>query len=253
MKISMISDVHIKYRNDYAFNLLINFLKHEKVVNSDKVFLMGDIFDLICGPHEEYLYDFREVFDQIKHLMNKNVEVHYFEGNHDLHLEKLFDLFIEQNNLNKDKFVLHTDKLEMDLNGKKYYISHGDEIEIGNYTYKIYKKIIRSMPLEFVANYVMPYSVLDSLGKKASVYSRERNRPSPHDLILNKDSYRIAAINVASRGYDVIICGHNHIKDFFQGEIAGNKFVYVNNGYAQESKTFIHLRDDDTFEFVNLP
>ncbi len=248
----MISDVHIKQRNDYPFNLLINFLKHEKTVNSDKVFLLGDIFDLVCGPHDEYLYEFREVFDQLKHLINKNIEIHYFEGNHDLHLAKLFDKFIAQNGLNKDKLVLHTAHLDMNLNGKKYYISHGDEIEIGNYTYKIYKKIIRSTPLEFVANYVMPYSVLDSLGKKASIYSRERNRVSSQDLILNRDSYRIAAISVASKGYDYIICGHNHIKDFFQSEIGGNKFTYINNGYAQESKTFLYLRDDGTFEFVNL-
>ena len=54
MKIVAISDVHVKTPHDDADHVLCNFLTNPTVTTSDYVLLLGDIFDLMCGPHKEY-------------------------------------------------------------------------------------------------------------------------------------------------------------------------------------------------------
>ena len=90
MKIVAISDVHVKTPHDDADRVLCNFLTNPTVTTSDYVLLLGDIFDLMCGPHKEYLEKFGHIFDLIDNLIKKGKKVLFFEGNHDVHLAKLF-------------------------------------------------------------------------------------------------------------------------------------------------------------------
>src|SRR5690606_2671583 len=90
MKISAISDVHVKDTNDKAHALLVDFFAHPLVQDSDYILLLGDIFDLMCGPHEEYLRKYQEIFSKMDELQKKGKKIFFFEGNHDVHLEKLF-------------------------------------------------------------------------------------------------------------------------------------------------------------------
>src|SRR6476620_1061721 len=93
----------------------------------------------------------------------------FFEGNHDVHLEKLFKKMWK----NDEVLITQEPKIEM-IEGKKYYFSHGDEHEIDNHAYHRYMRFIRSKPLKFVADYIMPYALLNFLGERASKISRKK-------------------------------------------------------------------------------
>lgn len=54
MKYAVISDVHVKHPGDNAEKLLLTFLRNDEVRSSDAIFLIGDIFDLMVGPHSQY-------------------------------------------------------------------------------------------------------------------------------------------------------------------------------------------------------
>ena len=71
MKIVAISDVHVKTPHDDADRFLCHFLTNYNVTTSDYVVLLGDIFDLMCGPHKEYLEKFGHIFDLIDNLIKK--------------------------------------------------------------------------------------------------------------------------------------------------------------------------------------
>ena len=58
MKIVAISDVHVKVPHDDADHLLCRFLTNPIVTSADYILLLGDIFDLMCGPHKAYLENF---------------------------------------------------------------------------------------------------------------------------------------------------------------------------------------------------
>jgi UDP-2,3-diacylglucosamine hydrolase len=169
MKIVAISDVHVKSPKDEADELLSSFFNHPEVQSADYVLLLGDIFDLMCGPHEEYLNLYKHHFESIEKLQSQGKKVYFFEGNHDVHLEKLF------RHIWKNPHIVITQSPIVEvIDGKKYYFSHGDEHEVDNISYHRYIKFIRSRPLKLVADYMMPFKVLNFFGERASKMSRKK-------------------------------------------------------------------------------
>lgn len=231
MKISAISDVHVKSPGDPADVLLNKFLDHPEVRTSQHVLLLGDIFDLMAGQHDEYLRDYGHIFRKMDALVKSGVRVHFFEGNHDVNLQKLFHKFWPNREV--------TSRVEPEIQeweGKTYYFSHGDEHEIHNPSYQRYKKFINSRPLQFVADYIMPYAVLKFVGERASVRSRKKGARS-FDEESVKEKFRHGVSTVTGGKYDFVLGGHSHVKDEYRME--GSQSLYLNNGYAMRSRTFI--------------
>ncbi len=232
MSTYLISDIHVKLdqRNSEILKsfLSLDFLK------GDRIFFLGDIFDLMIGPHKEYRSLYSWFFDALDTLIANGVEVHYFEGNHDFHLEKL---------LSEHGVILHKDPVVEMFDDKRVLLCHGDEIELGNPTYKAYKYFIQSKALNFVGNYLMPYKVLNMIGENASKKSRSRNKNRYGDSQKNtniRDSFRKAA-KIARVKYDVdiVICGHSHYMDNYKWE----SYQYLNCGYTPNTKTYIKIAD----------
>ncbi len=242
MKISAISDVHVKSPGDPADLLLQRFFDHPDVLSSQHVLLLGDIFDLMTGQHDEYLKEFGHLFRKMDELVKKGIQVHFFEGNHDVNLQKLFRKFWPNQEV---KSELHPEIQEWD--GKTYYFSHGDEHEIHNPSYQRYKKFINSVPLQFVANHIMPYSVLNFIGKRASVRSRKKGSKL-FDEEKVREAFRVGVQTVTAGKYNFVIGGHSHVQDKFQ---MNDNSTYLNNGYALRTKTFI-LIDQHKPSFVSL-
>ena len=55
MRISSISDVHVVNDQDDRAKVLKSFLTNEKVLNSDYVIFLGDVFDCLVGEQEKQL------------------------------------------------------------------------------------------------------------------------------------------------------------------------------------------------------
>lgn len=235
MKLTAISDVHVKRPHDQADKLLCSFLDHPEVQSSDQIALLGDIFDLMCGPHPQYLKDFAHLFDRMDKLLKQNKKVFFFEGNHDVHLDKLFRL-----RWPKGEMVPRQLPLIEEVDGKKYYLSHGDEHEVDNHSYQNYKRTILSPPLRFVANHIMPYAVLNFIGERASKMSRKKGSKLFDEEGVKK-RFR-AGVEVTTHGqYDFVLGGHSHVKDHYQ--LPNSKEIYLNNGYALRSQTFIKIEN----------
>lgn len=232
MKVSAISDVHVKVPHDDADHLLCHFLTNPLVASSDYIVLLGDIFDLMCGPHEEYLKSFGHIFDLMDQLQKKGKKVLFYEGNHDVHLKELF-----KKRWPKDEIVPNQGSDIFQIESKLYYFSHGDEHEIHNPSYQKYKAFITSEPLKYVANNVMPYKVLNFLGERASKMSRKRgSRTFNPDPV--RDAFRKGVAQTTEGRYDFVLGGHSHVKDNYS---LNEHSIYLNNGYALKEKTFIHI------------
>lgn len=233
MKISAISDVHVKRPGDEADQLLCRFLDHPHVKSSNVVALLGDIFDLMCGPHKQYLKDYDHIFSRIEELRKSGKTVIFSEGNHDVHLRKLFSL-----KWPKGEVYPMQEKVLLELDGKTYYFSHGDEHEVENEAYQKYKKTILSPPLRFVANYIMPYQVLKFVGERASKKSRKKGSKL-FDAEKVREEFRQGVQKTTEGRYDFILGGHSHVQDNF----SFGRSTYLNNGYALKSGTFILIED----------
>jgi UDP-2,3-diacylglucosamine hydrolase len=175
MKLSIVSDVHVKEAGDQAEALLLSFLENPDVQSSDGIFLLGDIFDMMIGPHSQYFSRFHKYFNAIKFLLEQGKKIYYVEGNHDFHLRNLYNNFFRVNTqLDQSLFQMQSAFIIKD-GEKSIYLSHGDDIELGNPNYKIYKKIVTSHPLKLYANYLMPYFLITKIGESSSEKSRQRN------------------------------------------------------------------------------
>jgi UDP-2,3-diacylglucosamine hydrolase len=103
MKAYFLSDLHLKSMQERNSQTLLRFLHsvrdEQLAINGTKdqglraikgasdrhyVFLVGDIFDLWIGKHDYFVSRFKPIVDAIAELVRAGVEVHYFEGNHDL-------------------------------------------------------------------------------------------------------------------------------------------------------------------------
>jgi UDP-2,3-diacylglucosamine hydrolase len=238
MKIAAISDVHVKKPFDDADKLLCTFLNHSLVTSSDYIVLLGDIFDLMCGPHEEYLDEFAHIFNLLDDLHRQGKKVLFFEGNHDIHLKKLFSLRWPKGEITPSQIPSI-----IDIDGKKYYFSHGDEHEVDNLQYQKYKNFISSPPLSYVANNIMPYWLLNYLGERASRMSRKRgSKEYKEDLV--KERFRKGVGQTTKGAYDFVLGGHSHVQDQF---LIKKNSTYVNNGYALKSKTFLLIDNHQIF------
>lgn len=243
MKIAAISDVHVKVPHDEADKLLMQFLSHPEVKSSDYILLLGDIFDLVVGPHDQYLKQYDHLFKKLKELKSDGKKIFFFEGNHDVHLEKLFKkaaLF--------PGVVVTQKPLVEEISGKKYYFSHGDEHEVDNLSYHRYIRFIRSRPLKFVADHLMPFAVLNFFGGRASQISRKKGSRT-FDVEKVRAKFRDGVMRTTEGRYDFILGGHSHVKDEYL--IPGTSCTYVNNGYALKSRTFIFIQDHEV-KFVPL-
>lgn len=244
MKIVAISDVHIKEPGDNAEKLILEFFHNSTVQSSEHIFLLGDIFDLVIGPHSQYFRRFPVFFHAIADLLKAGKQVYYVEGNHDFHLRRLFDSYFKvYPDVPRKNFHLAPEFI-LQNGGKSVHLAHGDDMEIENLGYKIFKTIVTSKPLKFYANYLMPYFLIKNVGETASRISRKRNNKrysKTVDLKPVEDKFRRSVeLFHIKRGFDIYVCGHSHVKDHY---ISTNGFEYVNNGYAQFTKTFILIED----------
>lgn len=246
MKFSAISDVHVKKSGDQAEVLLLAFLRNPDVQSSDVIFLLGDIFDLMIGPHSQYFNRFQNYFIEIKNLIARGKKICYVEGNHDFHINGLYKNFFKvHKELDENLFKL-APYFEFIDNGKLIYLCHGDDIELNNPSYKFYKSIVTSPPLRYYANKLMPHFLIKNIGEYSAEKSRQRNNKRyslEADLVPVRDNFRMSAeVFHKKRPFQVLVCGHSHVKDHY---ISTNGFEYINNGYAQHTKTYISITNGD--------
>jgi len=101
-----------------------------------EVFLMGDIFDFWFEYKTVVPKGYIRFLGKLAELADAGVKFYLFKGNHDMWM---FDYFEKELGA-----TIITNELEIERNGKKFYLHHGDGLGPGDHFYKILKKIFRS-------------------------------------------------------------------------------------------------------------
>jgi UDP-2,3-diacylglucosamine hydrolase len=244
MKFSAISDVHVKVSGDKAEELLLAFLRNPDVQSSDAIFLLGDIFDLMIGPLSQYFLRFESYFKEFEKLIANGKRIYYVEGNHDFHIKNLYKKFFEVHKELDSSLFKMSPSFDLEDAGKRMNFAHGDNMELNNPSYKLFKATVQSPPLRYFANNLMPHFLIKSVGEYSAEKSRKRNNKrysTESDLTPVKENFRYSAeIFHKKHPCEVIVCGHSHVKDYY---VSPNGFEYVNNGYAQHTKTYISIEN----------
>lgn len=199
-----VSDVHLDEPHKKRYGAFLRFLKETCAApDVEKVFLVGDIFDLWLGDRKIYVDKHKEVLEALKNLALTK-EVHFFEGNHDFQLGKVWtDMGVH----------VHPASYEFHHKGKKFLISHGDLLNPQDKGYRLMRAFFRSGLARFLIK-LLPQGVLNKIGQAlTSTHMKESSELSEFE----KAAFRLKWSKWTKELYlkskfDVFICGHYHIR-----------------------------------------
>jgi UDP-2,3-diacylglucosamine hydrolase len=242
MKCSFFSDLHIKNVNDDASKLFLKFCCSHEVKNSETIFLLGDMFDMLIGEHKEYLKKFDYFFENIIKFLESGKKVIFLEGNHDFHIKRTMTEYVKKKTEYHQNFRYLHDGENIELNGDIFYFCHGDDVDFHNKYFKRWKKIYTSTPFKIMVNKIFSYNLIEYLGHSASNDSKKRGKKA-FDLSQAKEKYiRGAEELIKVKKVNGIIAGHTHIMEMHKFE---NGTHYINCGYPLKDKSFVYFNGNE--------
>lgn len=244
-KAYFVSDIHLRSGSEKNAQVLVRFLK--SLLQDESVthlFLVGDIFDFWISDHGYFIEKFGLVVEALDKLVQRGVKVHYFEGNHDLHLERYWQRKLGVQVFTKPEYF-HLDSLVV-------RVEHGDLTDHKDYGYRFLKCFLSTKTMKLFADH-MHESVVSALGERASRISRHYTsvtKPVRLEEMLGK-MHAYAEFAYDDQPYDLLISGHVHIKDDYSFERGGKEVRSINLGSWME-QPLAFLVTDQKQEFVTL-
>lgn len=221
----VISDVHLGTYGCHA-DELIAYLNS---IQPNKLVLNGDIIDIWQFSKRYFPPSHMKVLRKIIGMASKGTEVFYITGNHDEVLRKFSDTSMGN---------LHiSDKLVLNLDGKKAWFFHGDVFDVsiqnakwlaklGGYGYDLLISINR-----FV-NWI-----LVKMGRERYSLSK-RAKNSVKNTMKHVRDFEKTSVDIAiENDYDYVICGHIHQPKKEIHITKKGKCTYLNSGDWVENLT----------------
>ena len=181
----------------------------------------------------------------LRRIVCSGVEVHYFEGNHDLYLREFW-----QDRLG---IRVHNQARLFQLGDLRIRVEHGDLLDPADRGYRFLRRSLRTRPIAYAATR-LPGSLLAGIGRLASGTSRRYT--TRHKTISDeraRTNVRSHAEKAVHEGaFDLIITGHVHVRDDYEFEHGGQKVRSVNLGSWHEAPCAFRITNAHQ-EFIELP
>lgn len=174
------------------------------------LFFVGDLFDFYFEYPDLIPRAFADFYTKVIELKSSGVSFHFLLGNHDYWVRD----YIMKDIMDKVYFG----DTEFSINGKHFYITHGDGLLSWDHGYRLLKKVIRSRFFIWILSLLHPtitYKLARWISKKG------HNKKNSEKLVNNvREEIKLVAKKHIDSGFDYMICGHYHL-----GEL-----INLNNG-----------------------
>ncbi|WP_231458812.1 MULTISPECIES: UDP-2,3-diacylglucosamine diphosphatase [unclassified Pedobacter] len=229
--IVVISDVHLGTYGCHAKELL----KYLKSIKPKKVILNGDIIDIWQFSKSYWPESHMKVIRKLMKFVSEGVEVHYLTGNHDEMLRK-FD------GMEMGSFHL-SNKLVMELDGKKAWFFHGDVFDVTMQHSKWLAKMgaIGYDTLILINSFVNWF--LNLLGREKMSFSKKIKAKFKDAVKFINSFEQVAAELAIEKGYNYVVCGHIHQPEKREILSENGSVTYLNSGDWVESLTALEYKD----------
>jgi UDP-2,3-diacylglucosamine pyrophosphatase LpxH len=230
----VISDLHLGTYGCHA-NEIVNYLKS---ISPQILILNGDIIDGWQFSKRYFPASHLQVIKEIINLLSTGTRIVYITGNHDEMLRRYTDMEL-------GKFHL-TDKLLIELNGKKTWIFHGDVFDV---TTKGGAKILarfggKGYDLLILMNRGINWCLKLMKREKMSFSKKIKNGVKKAVKWIG-DFEQTAAELAIEKKYDYIICGHIHQPQKRVIETKDGKVTYLNSGDWVENLTSLEYQNNE--------
>ncbi|WP_367670716.1 UDP-2,3-diacylglucosamine diphosphatase [Sodalis-like secondary symbiont of Drepanosiphum platanoidis] len=195
-----ISDIHLNIKNPITIKKFLKFLKYS-LNNIKSLYILGDLFDVWIGDdYKNILY--KKIAHELFSLKNRGISCYFIPGNHDFLIGKYY--------AKSCGMILLPEKKIINFLNKKIIILHGDSLCINDYSYKIFRYIIRS---KFLKNIFLrlPLYLRLKIFKKIQNKSNLKKKYKFNIKINEKKILKI----FNETNFDIMIHGHIHQKNIF--------------------------------------
>ncbi|MBC7420468.1 MAG: UDP-2,3-diacylglucosamine diphosphatase [Bdellovibrio sp.] len=240
-----ISDIHLKNVNERNGNTLLRFLfLLNENPKEHRLFMLGDIFDFWLSNGQAFRDHYQVLIAQIEKFKKAGGEVHYFEGNHDFHVDVFWTKYLD--------IPVYEDEAFFNIDGMKVRLEHGDFINPDDVAYLKYRSIVRHRFIEPIGHMV-PGWFWKWFGEKESQKSRKK---SVGYMIQNADKVKnLIHTHVekvyAEKPFDLVVTGHMHIFDDYEFSRDGKKIRSVNLGTWLDQPRALRI-ENAQMQVVNL-
>ena len=212
-----ISDIHLGLQSSAVEKrkerLLVDFLKLAQE-EAKELYIVGDLFDYWFEYKRVYQKGFFRTLTALQDLTENGVKVHYLIGNHD---------FMHRNFFREEiGAIMYEEPVEVLIDGKKFFIGHGDGLVKNDYGYLILKKIMRNKLLQKIYSWLHPdlgVSLASNTSKSSRDYTTKKNYGEEDGL------FEAAKLKI-DEGFDFVLFGHLHNRCFIEYK----KGFYINLG-----------------------
>jgi len=212
-----ISDIHfglLEHEKEVARELVfIEFLNSIKD-SAKELYILGDLFDYWFEYKKVIQKGYFRTFTALNDLVKNGTKVHYIIGNHDFMHRDFFEKEIGVS--------LYQAEIEKEIDGKKFYLAHGDGLVKNDFGYLILKKIFRNKFAQNLYSLIHPnlgIKLAQGTSKTSRDYTGNKDYGEGDGLLeFAKQKFEI--------GFDFVILGHTHQERI---EEIDNK-IYANLG-----------------------
>ena len=233
-----ISDVHLglqsKQIEKNKERSLVKFLNFAQE-NCSELFIVGDLFDFWFEYRRVYQKGFFRTLTALQDLTEKNVKIHYFIGNHDFMHRDFFSSEIGA--------IMHEEPVDVTLNGKRFFIGHGDGLVKNDIGYNILKKVLRNKTIQFFYSWLHP-DIGVTIASRTSRRSRDYTTKKDYG---KEDGLFDTAKSKIDDGFDYVLFGHLHQRNYLKYKNG----YYINLGSWLNEPCY-GIFKNGKFEIVNL-
>ncbi len=206
-KIYFASDAHLGFPNHEESlkreKLLVQWLEDVRK-DASEIYLLGDMFDFWFEYKRVVPKGFTRFLGKLSEICDEGITVHFFTGNHDLWV---FDYLPREVGV-----VVHRDREIREINGKKFFIAHGDGLGPSDIGFKLLKKIFKNKAAQWLFARIHPNAAV-RLAVRWSQHNRYNENPETHHF-LGPEKERLiqyAYRKLNEQHYDFFIFGHRHL------------------------------------------
>jgi UDP-2,3-diacylglucosamine hydrolase len=226
-----VADAHLNHNRE----LFLDFLKSLNLdeIKTEKIFFMGDMFDLLAYEISSSMEFYKEAIELINSI-SQTKDIFYFEGNHDFNLKDIFPkvkIFSikQQPYLYEDMLLSHGDSCE----GVSYRFFHN--IVRSSLFLKLIDTLDRCLNNNLFKRYILKESKRDIYKKIVNFDKKIKQKVSLYDIDLSRVNFIIEGHYHQGESVECIDLKYINLKSFACG---GVYYQYDQDRGTFQSKVF---------------